>query len=97
MVLQNTIGGLETGASIDIMAVSGLTGMGLSGAIGGAGFDALTFTGQAQTKDQFLMGQAEGAVGGAVFGVALGAGIPLVGGAAKAVAPEMTQLAADGA
>ena len=97
VVLQNTIGGLETGASIDIMAVSGLTGMGLSGAIGGAGFDALTFTGQAQTKDQFLMGQAEGAVGGAVFGVALGAGIPLVGGAAKAVAPEMTQLAADGA
>jgi hypothetical protein len=59
--------------------------------------DALTFTGQAQTKEQFIHGQAEGMVGGAVGGVALGIGIPLIGGAAKAVAPEMTQLAADGA
>ncbi len=97
VILQNTIGGLETGASIDIMATGGLFGMALGGGLGGAGMDALTFTGRAQTKEQFIHGQAEGMVGGAVGGVALGIGIPLIGGAAKVVAREMTQLAADGA
>ncbi len=97
VVVQNTIGGLETGASIDIMAASGLTGMALGGAMGGAGFDALTLMGKSQTKEEFVMGQGTGAVGGAVFGVAVGVGLPLVGGVAKAVAPEMTQLVSDGA
>jgi RHS repeat-associated protein len=97
VILQNTIGGLETGASIDVMAAGGLFGMALGGGLGGAGMDALTFTGQAQTDEQFKHGQVQGFVHGAIGGAVLGVGIPAIGGVAKAVAPEMTQLVADGA
>jgi RHS repeat-associated protein len=97
VVAQNTIGGLEGGASVDALAMGGVFGMTVSGGLGGAGLDALTFTGQAQTAEQFKHGQEQGFVHGAIGGAVLGVGIPVVGGVARAVAPEMTQLAADGA
>ncbi|WP_426212032.1 RHS repeat-associated core domain-containing protein [Massilia sp. TWP1-3-3] len=75
---QNIVGGLEIGASIDVgRAVPGTGGVAVAGALGGAGFNALTVGGKGSTGSEFASDQATGAAFGATGGVFL----------SKAVAP----------
>jgi len=81
---QNIVGGAELGASFDVAVLSGGTlAFAGSGALGGAGADALTFDGKAQTASDFGMGQVKGAAYGAAGGAILGKAAPLLGKAAS--------------
>jgi hypothetical protein len=83
---QNIVGGIEIGASIDLtLASGGIFAMAGGGALGSAGFDALTFGGQAQGAKEFAVNQVveggKGAVFGAGFGVVAKGATALVGAA----------------
>ena len=79
---RNIYGGAAIGASIDAAAIPGV-----AGALGGAGFEALTAQGESGTLDESVAGQAEGAALGAAFDVAVRTGAaalgPAVAGGAK--------------
>ncbi len=64
--------------------MSGGTAVVASGALGGAGFDALTFGGRGKSGAEFFESQLVGAGTGAVFGVAGKLAAPLIGKAAQA-------------
>jgi hypothetical protein len=74
---QNTVGGLELGASIDVGLMSGGFALPTSGALGGAGFDALTFSGRPQEWGEFGRNQAASAAFGAVSGPLISKALPL--------------------
>jgi RHS repeat-associated protein len=83
---QNTVAGAELGASFDVAAFSGGAAIAGSGALGGAGFNALTFDGQGDSAADFAKGQLKGAAYGAVGGVLLSKAAPVVAKVAGAVA-----------
>ena len=79
---QNIIGGAELGASIDVTVGSGgLLATSAGGALGFAGFDALTFDGQAKGWKDFGVSQAVEGGKGAILGPAFGTAFK-VGGTA---------------
>lgn len=83
---QNIVGGVEIGASIDLtLASGGIFAMAGGGALGAAGFDALTFGGEGQGAKAFAVSQVveggKGAVFGAGFGVVAKGATALVGAA----------------
>jgi hypothetical protein len=83
---QNIVGGAEIGASFDAALISGGTGLVASGALGGAGANALTFYGQgAESVKDFAASQAEGAAYGAAGGVVLSKLAPLAGRLSTAI------------
>jgi hypothetical protein len=76
VVLQNTIGGAEIGLSIDALVLSGGLAASISGALGSAGFEALTFTGEPKTAKEFLVEQAVAGAAGAILGPAFSKAAP---------------------
>lgn len=100
---QNTIGGAELGLSIDALALSGGLAAPVSGALGGAGFNAVTFGGHAETWSDFGHEQLVGAGLGAALGPIVSRVAPFLGGVAGNVlsripgAPELGQAIASGA
>ncbi|MCI0538972.1 MAG: RHS repeat-associated core domain-containing protein, partial [Verrucomicrobiales bacterium] len=83
---QNIIGGTEIGLGLDITAASGgLLATTAGFAWMGAGFEALTFTGRAESWSDFLHQQGEGAKVGGFIGAgawgfgALGSGVGVSG------------------
>ncbi|MFP2896019.1 RHS repeat domain-containing protein [Corallococcus sp. 4LFB] len=76
---QNIIGGAEIGASIDLTVASGGTlALAGSGALGGSGFNAITFDGEAKDWSEFAAEQRHGAAWGAAGGVVFGKAAPLL-------------------
>ncbi|WP_233585461.1 RHS repeat-associated core domain-containing protein [Corallococcus sp. CA054B] len=82
IVAQNTIGGVELGLSIDATVLSGGTAYFVGGALGNAGFDALTFDGSAKSWQQHADDQVIEGTKGAVLGYGLGKALPVVGAGA---------------
>ncbi|WP_148282437.1 RHS repeat-associated core domain-containing protein [Corallococcus coralloides] len=82
IVAQNTIGGAELGLSIDATVLSGGTAYFVGGALGNAGFDALTFDGSAKSWQQHADDQVIEGTKGAVLGYGLGKALPVVGAGA---------------
>jgi hypothetical protein len=62
---QNIIAGTEIGLAADIEAFSGTTATVIAGGVAGAGWDALTFNGEAKSWGEFGKGQVKGAITGA--------------------------------
>ncbi|WP_239989146.1 RHS repeat-associated core domain-containing protein [Corallococcus macrosporus] len=98
---QNIIGGMEIGASIDLtIASGGLAATMGSGALAGAGFNALTFMGERESWSEFASQQKSGAAYGAVLGPIAGkvapalAKVPLIKEAVEAVGAAGTKLVA---
>lgn len=83
IVTQNAIAGFGLGASVDVALLSGGLAASGSGALGSAGFDALTFGGESQEWGEFGKNQAVNAAWGAVGG-------PIASKFAKGVAPLLT-------
>ena len=81
VIAQNTIAGFEIGLSIDVGARGGRAAMTASGALGGAGFEGLTFAGKARTWEEFGKDQLKGAAVGGAFGLGLSFALPVVGAA----------------
>jgi RHS repeat-associated protein len=80
---QNIVGGAELGASFDVAVMSGGLAIPASGALGGAGAEALTFDGRSETLDEFGRQQATGAAWGTAFGAAGKVLAPYAGKAAN--------------
>jgi len=76
---QNTIGGAEIGASIDVGLFSGGLAASASGALGNAGFGALTFGGESAAWGEFGHSQLTDGAVGAALGPVLAKAIPVVG------------------
>jgi RHS repeat-associated protein len=98
VLAQNTIGGLELGASVDIAIASGGTlAATASGALGAAGLDALTLTGQGvKSWSDFGKSQLADAGMGALGGAVLSKAAPVVSRAARAVAQKVPAVARAG-
>src|SRR5262249_38719325 len=78
---QNIIGGFELGASIDLAGLSGGWAAVGSGALAGAGFNALTFDAKPKSWAKFGVEQLEGAAFGAATTLAFLTAAPVIGGA----------------
>ncbi len=68
---QNIIAGTELGLSVDVGLLSGGWAAAGSGALGFAGFDALTFNGEPKKWKDFGIGQLKEGAKGAIFSLAL--------------------------
>ena len=90
---QNIVAGAELGASFDVAVISGGTGWMASGALGGAGMNAVTVGGRGDSAGQFAKGQVEGAGYGAVGGAVLGKLAPVLGKVGGAVLEKTAQVA----
>jgi RHS repeat-associated protein len=75
---QNIVAGVEIGASIDVGLMSGGLAAPASGALGNAGFGALTFNGQGKTAGEFAKDQAKDAALGAVGGQLVKVAAPVI-------------------
>ncbi len=75
---QNIIAGTELGLSVDLMAVSGGTAAAGSGALGFAGWDALTFDGHAKPWKEFGKRQLIEGGKGALIGLGAWAAVEFV-------------------
>ncbi len=89
---QNIVAGVELGASVDVCALSGGTAASACGALGMAGFDALTVTGEGKSAGDFAKGQVIEGAKGAVLGPLVAKAAPYVGKAASAVLKQVEKV-----
>jgi RHS repeat-associated protein len=90
---QNIVAGVEIGASIDVGLMSFGLAVPASGALGAAGFDALTIKGRPQEWGDFGKNQLTSGATGAVLGPAIGVAARGAGTAARWVAPYVASAA----
>ena len=91
---QNIVGGAEMGASFDVAVGTGGVGWAVSGALGGAGGNAITVGGRGDSLGDFAKGQVKGAAFGAVGGVVLSKLAPVGSAIVEKVAQAASKLPA---